>query len=370
MGIAPPPQAHSAAALQRQGGGAGAGNAADKGWWTFTLPGKYLDRVHGYVRHAEQQPNEKGKARESERDGQVGGGGRAGAGGDDDGASVMSARSIRSRLSRLSRRSSRIEPNRDVEKQDYHRKMRQNMSLRLAPPNVFSVNQTTTPGWSTPWTPFRREGDDARAYQDPFDLSQNAAAQQSKRSRFETFILQNPFSPLFIRTINLVLICCTLGLAAHIRVQETRANVLGVIGTSTLFAIVVAPFAILHIFVTLYIEYFGLPIGLWQVRTKMAYTLTELIFICLYSAILSLAFDDLFTSSLQCTSYTPYARYNDAPAITQTADVDGSLADSICAQQAAQVAFIFSSVIFYIAVLVISLFRIFATVSRRTTTTR
>jgi len=102
----------------------------------------------------------------------------------------------------------------------------------------------------------------------------------------------------------------------------------------------------------------------------MAYTLTELIFICLYSAILSLAFDDLFTSSLQCTSYTPYARYNDAPAITQTADVDGSLADSICAQQAAQVAFIFSSVIFYIAVLVISLFRIFATVSRRTTTTR
>lgn len=66
--------------------------------------------------------------------------------------------------------------------------------------------------------------------------------------------MQNPFSPLFIRTINLVLICCTLGLAAHIRVQETRANVLGVIGTSTLFAIVVAPFAILHIFVTLYVR--------------------------------------------------------------------------------------------------------------------
>jgi len=265
-GIAPPPQAHSAAALQRQGNSAA---AADKGWWTFTLTGKYLDRVHGYTRRTDS--NEKGKLRDYERDGAPGGGA-----GDDDGQSL---RSIRSRLSRLSRRSSRTEPNRDVEKQEYHRKMRQNMSLKLAPPNVFSVNQTTvrppsssralsaaaladiklaprtqTPGWSTPWTPFRREGQ-AQNYQDPFDLSQNAAAaQQSKRSRFEDFILQNPFSPLFIRTINLVLICCTLGLAAHIRVQEVQAGVLGVIGTSTLFAIVVAPFAIVHIFVTLYVR--------------------------------------------------------------------------------------------------------------------
>ncbi|GAA5889855.1 hypothetical protein JCM8208_001148 [Rhodotorula glutinis] len=350
-GIAPPPQVHSAAALQRQGNSSA---AADKGWWTFTLTGKYLDRVHGYTRRTDS--NEKGKLRDYERDGAGGGAG------DDDGQSL---RSIRSRLSRLSRRSSRAEPNRDVEKQEYHRKMRQNMSLKLAPPNVFSVNQTTTPGWSTPWTPFRREGQ-AQNYQDPFDLStQNAAAQQSKRSRFEDFILQNPFSPLFIRTINLILICCTLGLAAHIRVQEVQANVLGVIGTSTLFAIVVAPFAIVHIFVTLYIEYFGLPIGLWEVKTKMIFTLAELIFICLYSAILSLAFDDLFTSSLQCTSYTPYARYNDAPAATGTADIEGSLADSICAQQIAQVTFITCSVVFYIVVLVISLFRIFHKVSKR-----
>ncbi|GAA6057139.1 hypothetical protein JCM3770_004841 [Rhodotorula araucariae] len=353
IGPVPPEPAHSTAALQRAGVGSA---AADKGWWTFTLPGKYLDRVHGYIHPAEF--TEKGKEREHGR-----GADRNGRDGADDDSDRRSTRSYRSFRSRLSRRSSRVEENQDLEKQDYHRKMRHNMRLRLAPPNVFSVNQTTTPGWSTPWTPFHRE-EDPRNFQDPFDLSQNAA-QQSKRSRFEVFILQNPFTPLFIRTINLVLIGCTLGLAAHIRIQEFNNNVLGVIGTSTLFAIVVAPFAIVHIFVTLYIEYFGLPIGLWQIHTKMFHTLTELIFICLYSAILSLTFDDLFTSSLQCTSYTPYARYNAAPNVTQTANVEGSLADSICSQQIAQVVFIFCSVVFYVIVLVISLFRIFAKVSKR-----
>jgi hypothetical protein len=199
--------------------------------------------------------------------------------------------------------------------------------------------------------------------------------------------LENPFSPLFIRTINLCLIATTLGLAAHIRVQETQHDAIGIMGSSTLFAVVVAPFAIVHIFITLYvshvlpsprscparltssrwqIEYFGRPIGLWRISKKMFYTLTELIFICLYSAILALVFGDLFTSSLECTSWTPYRRYNLPPPTTVgDANVDGTVADSICQQQIAQVVVVFLSVIFYIIVLVISLWRIFAKVSRR-----
>lgn len=98
----------------------------------------------------------------------------------------------------------------------------------------------------------------------------------------------------------------------------------------------------------------------------MFYTLTELIFICLYSAILALVFGDLFTSSLECTSWTPYRRYNLPPPTTVgNANVDGTVADSICQQQIAQVVVVFLSVIFYIIVLVISLWRIFAKVSRR-----
>lgn len=98
----------------------------------------------------------------------------------------------------------------------------------------------------------------------------------------------------------------------------------------------------------------------------MFYTLTELIFICLYSAILALVFGDLFTSSLECTSWTPYRRYNLPPPTTVgNAAVDGTVASSICQQQIAQVVVVFLSVIFYVTVLVISLWRIFAKVSRR-----
>jgi hypothetical protein len=97
----------------------------------------------------------------------------------------------------------------------------------------------------------------------------------------------------------------------------------------------------------------------------MFYTLTDLLFICLYSAVLSLSFDDLFTSSLNCTAWTPYSQFNETPAITGTANVEGTLADSICSQQIAQVVFLFTSVIAYVAVLVISLFRIFAKVTNR-----
>ncbi|GAA5821927.1 hypothetical protein JCM11251_004782 [Rhodosporidiobolus azoricus] len=356
-----PAPAHSVVDVQRgpepsTSSAARSADEADKGWWTFTLPGKYLDRVHAYVHPNEL--DEKGKQKERE--------GRDSSDEEDDRRSTRSGRSRRSFGASLRSIRSRQSRDKDVEKQNYHRKMSQTMNLHLAPPNVFSINQTQTPGWSTPWTPFRRE-EDPRSYQDPFDLAANtAAASETKRSKFESFILQNPFSPLFFRFINLILNGCTLGLAAHIRKQEHNAGVIGVMGTSTLFAIVIAPFAIIHIFITLYIEYFGLPIGLWKISTKMFYTLTDLLFICLYSAVLSLAFDDLFTSPLKCTDWTPYARYNEpAPAATGTADVAGSLADSICSQQIAQVTFIFLSVVFYIFALIVALFRIFHKVSSR-----
>ncbi|GAA5987158.1 hypothetical protein JCM10908_001054 [Rhodotorula pacifica] len=357
-----PAEAHAENQLQRNGSAQlpPPVTAADRGWWTFTLPGKYLDRVHGYIHpSAPAEYSEKGKGRPRTGEHADTEAGEE----DEDARSMRSTRSVRSWISRTSRRSR----SKDVEKRDYHRKMSQHLNMRLpAAPKVFSVNQTTTPGWSTPWTPFRRERTQNDLL-DPFELTQQQTERQSKRSRLEKFILENPFSPLFIRTINLCLIATTLGLAAHIRIQETDHDAIGIMGSSTLFAIVVAPFAIVHIFVTLYIEYFGRPIGLWRISKKMFYTLTELIFICLYSAILSLAFGDLFTSSLECTSWTPYRRYNLPPPTTVgNAAVDGTVADSICQQQIAQVVIVFLSVIFYIIVLVISLWRIFAKVSRNT----
>ncbi|KAL8290094.1 hypothetical protein RQP46_003033 [Phenoliferia psychrophenolica] len=180
----------------------------------------------------------------------------------------------------------------------------------------------------------------------------------------QDFALNNAFAPLIFRFANLALVLCTLGLAGHIRIQEHRTDLIGVIGSSTLFAIIVCPLAILHVFVNVYIEYFGRPIGLWEIRTKMFHTLTELVFICLFSSMLSLSFDDLFTSPLECTNYTPYARFSLPPATAGSSGVEGTLADKICNQQIALVAFTFLSMIMYIAVLVVSLFRIFVRVKR------
>lgn len=130
---APPREAHAADTVQRERGEAreGAGTPIDRGWWTFTLTGKYLDRVHGYINPREAA--EKGKTRDA--------GDTTDQEAQDD---HQSLRSVRSRLSWLSRRTSEQETrNRDLEKQDYHRKMSKSMRLRLAPPNVFSLNQTT-----------------------------------------------------------------------------------------------------------------------------------------------------------------------------------------------------------------------------------
>lgn len=97
----------------------------------------------------------------------------------------------------------------------------------------------------------------------------------------------------------------------------------------------------------------------------MTHTFSELIFICLWSSTLSLAFDDLFTSSLECTGWTPYRRYNSPPANVGSSDTEGTLADHICSQQIGMVSVMTITVVVYILVLVVSLFRIFAKVSRK-----
>jgi hypothetical protein len=97
----------------------------------------------------------------------------------------------------------------------------------------------------------------------------------------------------------------------------------------------------------------------------MFHTLTELIFISLFAATLSLAFDNLFNSALQCTRYSTSSRFTLPPAVIGTAGSEGSLANSICEQQVGLIIIIFLSVLLYIAVLVVSLFRIFAKVSRK-----
>lgn len=323
----------------------GSGHAGDR-WWTFTLPSKYLAKVQDYAKNAGFMMEDHG--------------------GDDEGDRTEGEEERKPGDRSSRRKNPRIVEDKsnatDADGEKSNAGVGMTMATHLHPPNIFSTNQSLTPNWSSPWTPFRRETSHPSFH---FGQDLPLPTTTPKTSPFESFILHNPFVPLLFRFFNLALNTCTLAIASHIRMQEKKADVIGIVGSSTLFAIIVTPFAMIHIFGNLYIEYFGRPIGLWAVRKKMFHTLTELIFICLYSSILSLSFDDLFTSSLECTTYTPYARWNVRPPAVGDSQIEGTLADSICSQQIALVVFVFSSVGLYIAVLVVSLLRIFAKVSRK-----
>lgn len=90
---------------------------------------------------------------------------------------------------------------------------------------------------------------------------------------------------------------------------------------------------------------------------KMSYVLLEILFICLWSSTLSLAFNDLFQSPLGCASYEPYkaaAFYTPKIMI----DLNPVIIDALCRKEVILISFIFVSVLLYIAVLIVSLFRL------------
>lgn len=94
----------------------------------------------------------------------------------------------------------------------------------------------------------------------------------------------------------------------------------------------------------------------------MFHNLIELVVICLWAAILALLFDNLFSSPLECTTYTPYFQFGNP---TPHPSIDSGLANSICAQQTAQVVLVFFSIMVFLSILILGLARIFARVARK-----
>lgn len=124
-------------------------------------------------------------------------------------------------------------------------------NTQLFLPN-FHLKKKKTPGWSAPWAPFHRS---YTTSQPPthFHFSSDLPL-PSQSSALEHFLLENIFAPLFFRFFNLAANSCSLGLASHMRMQEMKAGLPGVMGSSTLLTVVVSPLAIVHIFVTLYVS--------------------------------------------------------------------------------------------------------------------
>jgi hypothetical protein len=122
-----------------------------------------------------------------------------------------------------------------------------------------------------------------------------------------------------------------------------------------------APPWIFFTFIRFQLEYFGRPLGLWRTSGKLGHTLSEVLFICAWSAALSLSFDDFFTSLIPCASPSFISWYNRLPRpASPLPDLkEGSVGDQLCDSQLALICLVFVGLIMYCTNLVISLFRIF-----------
>ena len=70
----------------------------------------------------------------------------------------------------------------------------------------------------------------------------------------------------------------------------------------SIVAIIYTPLTLLHVLLAVYLEYFGRPIGLWSLSSKLLFTSLDLLSISLWSSLLSLSLSDLLSTPLKCGS--------------------------------------------------------------------
>lgn len=148
-----------------------------------------------------------------------------------------------------------------------------------------------------------------------------------------------------------------------------------------------ASFTAVHVLLAIYREYFGRPIGLWGLRSKMLWVCLDLLFVALWSSALTLAVNDFIDTPLDCSPlspwWTPGYDYYGSGVTGRTAAmsfvVDAIVPDSVkrspavgdaCRRQAACIAISLVAVLLYCGNMVLSLFRIFETVRRTAQTGR
>ncbi|KAF9481435.1 hypothetical protein BDN70DRAFT_876422 [Pholiota conissans] len=239
-------------------------------------------------------------------------------------------------------------------------------------PAHYTVSHTSTPGWDTPWTsrsnaqgPSRHDRLESYGFEEEDDSSDSGRENISKWSRrkkqLRSFILVNTYVPLLFRFINIAFTTSALGIAIRIRGTEIKHHATGAIGSSPSVVIIFAPLTLVHVMIAIYLEYFGRPLGLWRTSAKLAHTLSEVLFICLWSAALSLCFDNFFTSLIPCASASATAWYNQIPRPLQDGltGVEGSLGDHICDEQLSLICLVGIGLIAYCSNLIISLYRVF-----------
>lgn len=241
---------------------------------------------------------------------------------------------------------------------------------RVEHPEVFTVHQPATPGWASPWKPEQRGhgGLNAAGYFPRTESGRTIGSTKGRRNTWfeawKNFLIHNPFVPLLFRLINIAFTSATLAVAIKLLIILRSEGANDAVGASPLVAIIYAPLTLVHVCFQIWLEYFGRPIGLWTVQSKLSYTVVELVFICLWSSELSLTFDNYFTSTLVCVSYgSPFVGPREPPSDRPNPLRNPSLKPYICRLQGSLIGLVFVSLLAYLIVLTVSLFRIFVRVT-------
>ena len=106
------------------------------------------------------------------------------------------------------------------------------------------------------------------------------------------------------------------------------------------------------------LEYFGRPLGLWRTSAKLAHTLLEVLFICAWSAALSLCFDNFYTTSIPCADEASISWYSKIPRPPSPL-TNKDAGETLCDNQLALIILVGIGLLMYCFNLVISLYRIF-----------
>ncbi|KAL5631753.1 hypothetical protein ACGC1H_007305 [Rhizoctonia solani] len=185
-----------------------------------------------------------------------------------------------------------------------------------------------------------------------------------RRSKWMNFLLYQVYVPLLFRLLNISLTSSTLALAVHMRKVELGLSILGSIGSSPTLVIIFGPPTLIHVLIAIYAEYFGKPLGLWQTSSKLFHTLAETLFICMWSASLSLCLDNYLTAPIKCAPpsatrwWTHLQPSLSLDPLTHLPEGQ-AIRTELCSCQRALIALVVFGLLSYIANLVISLFRIF-----------
>lgn len=172
----------------------------------------------------------------------------------------------------------------------------------------FSHHQPLTPGWESPWRPEARVGNSIEFgnyrynhYGEGGYFPRSDTNRSSQRGKITTtkngmtivqardkaksslltidwwkrFLLDNAFVPLLFRAINIAFTTSVLAIAIRLRLILQEQGAEAAVGSSPIVAIIFSPLTLVHVGFQIWLEYFSRPIGLWQVSSKLFYTLID-----------------------------------------------------------------------------------------------